>query len=303
MSSKNEWEKEILEQELLDGQGFFNFLKKRQLLEKTSKHAKAAGETQSTRSTNKHKNNSTAVSHTSVNKENCMLCGEDHAVYACKLFLEMSVSTRIEQTKERKACLNCLRLGHIAINCKSQKCRKCGKSHNTLLHLGETANGERVHEDEKEAPKGQDANDKVKELVSTDVTTKKLIHRVLPTAIVEIVGKNGQTHKCNILLDSGSQFNFTARLCSKLGLRIMKADISLAGVNQVETKVLETTKAIIRSMHSDFKEKLMFMVIPKITACLFSKPLKFQKNGHHQWTDIPLAHPNFYKPKKIDLLI
>ena len=162
-------------------------------------------------------------------------------------------------------------------------------------------NCERVNEDKKEAPKRQEVNDKIKELISTDITTKKPIHRILPTTIVEIVGKNGQMHQCNVLLDSDSQFNFTTHLCSKLELRTVKADISIAGINQIETKVLETTKEIIKFMHSDFKEKFMFIIISKITARLLSKPLKFQKTDIPP--DIPFADLNFYKLKKIDLLI
>lgn len=223
-------------------------------------------------------------------------------MFACKSFLEMPVSTRIEQVKTKKVCLNCLRPDHIAINCKSQKCRKCGKSHNTLLHLGEDTNGERANEEEKRTLQKQGAGDETKEVVSTHVATKESIHRILPTAIVEIVGRAGQTRKCNMLLDSGSQANFmTASLCAKIGLRTARVNISVSEINQVETKVLETAKAKVKSMHCDFEEELVFMVVPKITARLPNEPLRFRRADIP--SDISLADPDFHKPKRIDLLI
>ncbi|XP_018405678.1 PREDICTED: uncharacterized protein LOC108782026 [Cyphomyrmex costatus] len=300
-SSKNEWEKEIIEQdELPDIQSFFNFLEKRcQLLEKTGKHVKVANETQSTRPTSKH--NSTVLAHASTTKGSCILCGESHALFVCKSFLEMSVSARIEQVKTKKACLNCLRLGHIAINCKSQKCCKCGKSHNTLLHLGEVANDEKSKEEEKRTLQKQGSDNEAKEVVATHVAIKTPIHSTLPTAMVEVVGGAGQTLKCNVLLDSGSQSNFmTTNICAKLGLRTTNADICVLGINQIESKVFETTKTKIKSMHCDFEE-LVFMVVPKITSRLPSEPLKFRREDIS--SNVSLVDPDFHKPKKIDLLV
>ncbi|KYN11439.1 hypothetical protein ALC57_16407 [Trachymyrmex cornetzi] len=93
----------------------------------------------------------------------------------------------------------------------------------------------------------------------------------------------------------------TANLCNKLGLRTTKADISVSGINQIETKILETARTRIKSMHGDFEEELIFMVVPKITARLPNEPLIFQ--GENIPSNISLADPEFYKPKRIDLLI
>lgn len=92
----------------------------------------------------------------------------------------------------------------------------------------------------------------------------------------------------------------TAGLCNKLGLRIIKVNVSVVGVNQSKTKILETIRATIRSMYNDFKEKLMFMVVHKITTNLSSEPLDFKKANIS--ANVLLVDPEFYKPKKVDIL-
>ncbi|XP_067214210.1 uncharacterized protein [Linepithema humile] len=117
-----------------------------------------------------------------------------------------------------------------------------------------------------------------------------------------ITGENGQTHRCSTLLDSGSQSNFmTMDLCNKLGLHTVKTDIIVAGLNQSKTKVLETATATIESMHTEFKERLNFLVVPKITFNLPSEPLDLKRINIP--TEASLADPDFHKPKKMDLLI
>jgi len=302
-SSKGEWEKELVgNEELPNIEGFLDFLERRcQLLEKISKHLKTPVGSQTTKTVSKAKSNITTLTHTAVNKAKCPSCEEEHGLFACKSFIDLPVSARIEHVKQKKACLNCLKLGHIAVNCKSQKCRKCGKSHNTLLHFERDKNQEKVDNNEKLALEPQIINNEARENVSVHTMTNKTT-RVLPTAIVKIIGKDGQAHKCNALLDSGSQSNFMLMdLCNTLGLRTVKADVTVTGINQAATKILETTRATIRSTCGDYRAELVFMVVPKITSHLPSEPLDLTKANLP--SNVPLADPHFNKPKRIHLLI
>jgi len=302
-SSKREWEKELVgNEETPNIEGFLDFLERRcQLLEKISKHLKTPVESQTTKTVSKAKSNTTTLTHAAINKAKCPSCEEEHGLFACKSFIDLPVSARIEHVKEKKACLNCLKLGHIAVNCKSQKCRKCGKPHNTLLHLERDKNQEKVNNNEKLALEPQTINKEARENVSAHTITSKTT-RVLPTAIVKIIGEDGQAHKCNALLDSGSQSNFmTMGLCNALGLRTIKADVTVTGINQAATKILETAKATIRSTYGDYRAELVFMVVPKITSHLSSEPLDLSKASFP--SNVPLADPHFNKPKRIHLLI
>ena len=66
----------------------------------------------------------------------CTLCQELHPIWKCSKFKELSVQERYSIAKERDLCFNCLMQDHHAVNCRSKLlCRKCGKRHNTLLHL------------------------------------------------------------------------------------------------------------------------------------------------------------------------
>ncbi|XP_018401515.1 PREDICTED: uncharacterized protein LOC108778723, partial [Cyphomyrmex costatus] len=213
----------------------------------------------------------------------------------------MSIPARIEQVKKKKACINCLRSGHFAINCKSQKCRKCSKSHNTLLHLG-TEVAETKSEENKQVVKAPEVKNENKEVISAHSAVKNSMHLLLPTAMVRIISKDGRIHRCSALLDSGSQSNFiTTNLCNKLGLHTNEVNFTVAGINQSQTKILEMTKATIQSMYEDYEKELTFMVMPRITSNLPSESVDVK--GTNIPANIPLADPSFHKPKRIDILI
>lgn len=64
----------------------------------------------------------------------CLICKESHFLY-CSEFLKQSAQDRLATAKKHQLCINCLKIGHYSRNCKSSKCRKCSRAHNTLLHV------------------------------------------------------------------------------------------------------------------------------------------------------------------------
>lgn len=302
--SKREWEKGRKGHEKLPSmEEFLDFLEEHYLyLEKINTQGTLANNTHATKSAGKRKGDTSSLSHTSVMKGNCPLCQKEHALYACKSFLELSIPARIEQVRKKKICLNCLRSGHFAANCKSQKCRKCSKLHNTLLHIENTESADKGDGEDKSAHKSQGDGNSTKEIVSAHTAATNSVYQLLPTARVKIIDENGQIHRCNTLLDSGSQSNFmTTSLRNKLGLRTSRVDLSVACINQSRIKIVETTKATIGSIHSKYKEELTFLVVPRITTHLPNESLDIEAANIPN--DIPLADPEFHKPKRIDLLI
>ena len=63
--------------------------------------------------------------------EHCQLCrNEKHQLYSCPQFKSLSHESKISTLKSQNHCLNCLRVGHFAKQCKSlNPCRLCQKPH------------------------------------------------------------------------------------------------------------------------------------------------------------------------------
>lgn len=62
-------------------------------------------------------------------------CKESQCLFNCSDFLKLPIQDRLAEAKRQQLCINCLKAGHYPKNCKSSKCRKCLKTHNTLLHI------------------------------------------------------------------------------------------------------------------------------------------------------------------------
>lgn len=69
----------------------------------------------------------------------CFICQEnDHLIYRCPKFLNLTVQEKYDKIKKHKLCSNCLRAGHLKQNCFSSGCKRCNRKHNTTLHLEKT---------------------------------------------------------------------------------------------------------------------------------------------------------------------
>ena len=67
----------------------------------------------------------------------CVLCGDKHRLWNCKLFKEMRIEERVKTVKEHKLCENCLRDNHATAECRKQSVcsvKGCGKKHTKFLH-------------------------------------------------------------------------------------------------------------------------------------------------------------------------
>ena len=72
---------------------------------------------------------------------------EKHSTESCRAFLGMTVEDRYKLLSEKRACWNCLKMGHRASTCWSEKrCSEenCGKLHHVTLH--QVAEGETLHQ-------------------------------------------------------------------------------------------------------------------------------------------------------------
>lgn len=81
------------------------------------------------------KPNHSHSNYTAVKTEgtSCAMCPEDHTTRKCPKFLQLNLSKRKDKARSANLCYNCLSSAHAVKDCKSGKCNRCDKKHNSLL--------------------------------------------------------------------------------------------------------------------------------------------------------------------------
>ncbi|XP_045463807.1 uncharacterized protein LOC123673366 [Harmonia axyridis] len=254
----------------------------------------------------------TSRSFVTTHNHSCSFCKNDHLIYACPEFLKLESTSRLNETKRLRLCVNCLRVGHLTRECRSAGCRKCNKPHHTLLHFNNRADtstssastqrssNSEIQSTASSSQQNTSVNNSEIALTSTNTYMKPIV--LLSTALVEILDKHGNPHDCKVLLDSGSQSNFISeRICKILGLQMNKINFSISGINQVKSNINYTTFANIHSKTNDYQTTLPCFVLSNIAGNLPS--FTFNKNIVKLPQNITLADPNFHESTPVDLLI
>ena len=151
---------------------------------------------------------------------------------------------------------------HNPKNCLAGGCRKCGRRHNSLLHINQP-NSETVNESIEQSQPGPN-----NQPTSTSVSNYQLLipsEVVLATAIVDVIDQNGKSHSCRVMLDGGSQPHaVTEKFVNKIGLKKVAVNIPLQSVDELPTSVKYTTTATIKSRYSNLKCDLSLFVVTRI---------------------------------------
>ena len=69
------------------------------------------------------------------------MCKENHKLFYCPKFVEMSVAAHIEYVADNRLCNNCLIAGHTAHACRKPficRVNSCNRKHSWLLHVDNT---------------------------------------------------------------------------------------------------------------------------------------------------------------------
>ncbi|XP_071057038.1 uncharacterized protein [Onthophagus taurus] len=236
-------------------------------------------------------NKSNTVSCLVINKPKCRLCDENHALYQCKTFLDLTPKQRLEKVKNFKLCINCLKPGHIHGNCKLGNCKKCDNAHNTLLHF-----------EKSDCSTARSSNPATTSMVSAHTMNNNNEYVLLSTALLWVKNAMGNLIRCRALVDSCSQSNFiTTELASKLNLQKTKVLASINGVNQSNFNATTRTQTDIYSLNKNFNKKLSFLIIDKITDKLPQQ--KIDKERLQIPEKLQLADPDFHKPNSVDILL
>ncbi|XP_055633331.1 uncharacterized protein LOC129773712 [Toxorhynchites rutilus septentrionalis] len=127
-----EWETQCKEEETPKYDDLLDFMHKRsRTLQKCSAFVNTPVENIS--KPVKGKASSSHVASESVSK--CPGCKNSHPLTQCEMFQKLTPNNRFDFAKSHRLCINCLRGGHMAKECRSGLCRICGKKHHSLLHL------------------------------------------------------------------------------------------------------------------------------------------------------------------------
>jgi hypothetical protein len=231
-------------------------------------------------------------SNLATQQPSCKLCNQNHFMYQCKQFLNLSVSARIAEVKRLKLCFNCLRsTSHSASQCKSGVCKICNKMHNSLLHLTEPA-----------APVTTNAAE------DTPIVANHHCHSyesqvLLSTAVILVRDNTGQYQSCRALIDVGSQSNFvTVETCKRLRVNSKETNIRVTGIGNANGSIVNKIASLqVKSFHNAFGANLNCLVVPIITHSVPAESINASLLQIPN--NIKLADPQFHRSGPIDILI
>lgn len=215
----------------------------------------------------------------------CAFCKGKHRLYECSAFKAKAPEERNTFAISMHLCLNCLRPGHVAQNCKlTGSCRSCKKRHNSLLHVADKA----------EPPS-------IPETISMSALSSS--ETLLCTAQVQLSNPNtNETITVRALLDSGSQSSFiTESVKLRLNLSPQPINVSIVGIgNNLLPLNTERCSIHLKSNVNSFKVSMFCLVLKTISEQLPKTPFDISQLDLAKFN---LADPNFSKPAPIDMLI
>lgn len=287
--TRQQWEEKASDANSERFEEFLSFLTNRcQMLELTERSS------QGTTTSNKRSVSLAATAETSGKLHTCEHCQDSHFLFRCPQYLNLSPAKKLERAYELKLCTNCLKPGHYSKQCGSSGCRKCGKRHNTLLHEHRQQQGTGNKENQVE-------DTTLNHSCNAESTKVQRSQVLLSTAIIHIKAQDGSIVEARALLDSGAQSHFiTKELANKLG-QGNKAEIQIRGINSMMTKITEKIQLVIKSKFNNFERTVEFLILPQITEDVPQSSVNPSKINIPD--NIVLADPNFYKSRKIDILL
>lgn len=297
---------------------FNTFLKQRADILETYNHGRG-NEDRSTLNTHKANNcnkkrvsfignnNSTLTSQITSSDDtlkSCVICNNQHRIYECTKFRNMSIEQRQGVVAKLKLCQNCLRPGHRAFTCRFGVCRNCKRRHNTLLcHGGNLVQTASAENDTNIATKTDSTAQTLCTINSSQ--NHNIMYTLLSTALVLAINpSNNKQEIVRVLLDCGSQCSLASkRLRDKLSLSSRSAEsINVLGIGNSNLHcVNEFCDFKLKSLHSDYTVSLTCPVLPDLTGDIPKS--RMNPKFINIPTDVQLADPNFYKPSPIDVLV
>ena len=239
--------------------------------------------------------NTSKTSYTARPENLCVACKkENHPLHICGRFQEMTRDERWAIVKKNGCCMNCLKAGHMANKCRvPQSCRKCRKTHHTLLHI------------DSNEPRDEPASETVSN--ATHVPQLRRSKQVLlMTCRAKIVGPDGNYTQARVFLDPGAACSFISeRLAQQLRLPRRKNNTiiaGIAGINATRTRgAVNFTLGHVRDGQRKIRVENAY-VLSKVTADMPVNPVGSISEWKHL-TGLDLADPDYGTPARVDILL
>ncbi|XP_070075502.1 uncharacterized protein [Drosophila takahashii] len=263
-----------------------------------------------------------AQEHVKRSNSACYHCGGDHILRRCPLFLELDCYRRKDIVSRAKLCVNCLSKSHALSRCtSSQSCQVCGQRHHTLLHFpvqaqNQPSNHAQSHSARPPTPQfvtpasmetvseqNPHASYRCHSATSSEFSSKNVL---LATARIMVQNPtNGLQAVINALIDQGSEATIVSEhVVQSLHLKRSAARASIFGVGQgsgVRCKYTANFKITsIINPHFSLDVNSAY-VLNSVTSCLPRLSFSPRRWSHIQ--GLPLADPNYYRSKRVDLIV
>jgi len=299
-NSRREWEMNRSSMEVPTINELFEFLERRSQALKLTKPVNKGGQLNpksshgNSQKFHPYKHSASSYHVTSTAKTGgatlCPICSKNHKIYYCIQFCKLAVEERRRKVSQLRLCENCLQKNHIARDCKSRGCFKCGKKHHTSIH-------QQGYGFNKAGSSGGQRKDVNSLHLQADIS-----HVILPTAVIRIDTPK-RSHSARALLDSGSQASFITDKCfRKLKLQRIPSNIKIHGVGETTTDTLGKTTITIGSyVDLNFTLTLEVIIVAHLTRMLPSEDIPIQQFSNVDYSK--LADPKFYKSRHIDILL
>lgn len=224
----------------------------------------------------------------------CSLCpGESHQLYQCKVFKGWNVISRRDYVRNKFICFNCLYRNHTAKECPMNfVCQTCKQRHHTLLH--------------------PDEPNKPTEIASTSsgvnsfhgTSDGSIVRGIVPTAVVNCQDGYNKLQPIRAIFDTGSEISFITESCvQQLGLTRENARLAVNGISKSDAGRTRGKTELRISSRFDANESATIdaYILVSLTSKMPQLPL-----NRRDWDfvdDLPLADPEFDKPKTVDVII
>lgn len=228
-------------------------------------------------------------SHNALRADSCPLCKEDHSIYQCTAFRDMSVSNRTDAVKRLRICFNCLGRGHSIHTCSSTRtCRECGQRHHSLLHrsttTSETSSTDTVRRVEK----------------SSGIGGRIVMSR---TAVITV--HNGAIQqRARAIMDTGADVTLiTTRLANSIQAKKIKCQSTISGVTG-ELPIKYKVKLKLGSIYPELEDTLLTeaYVLDKLAVDLPPRDLSELKQDP-SFKGLLLADPDVGQGGRVDILL
>ena len=214
--------------------------------------------------------------HTSASSDNtsseaskkCQVCSNDHMIWECKSFKEMSHDERFDLVKKERLCFNCLKRGsHGSKECKSpRRCNidNCGRKHSYLLHSSKNqthsstsrtaAPNDTSNVQSSRAPSTTNAFADTNSLLGDDTYA-------LPAVHVKVYSPLGHKEvQCYAMLDTCSTHSYVSKsLKEELGLVGRNGTVSLTTLEKQDS---ESSAEVVQQLEVSDITGTNFVKIP-----------------------------------------